>query len=137
MGQNVVIQGKLDTDRTKVQEVYVNSAGQLATVPSAGALSQFNRLAGGGICNYTNCTADTLVKSGAGLVYGVIVTAALSAATIDIRDSTTAGGGTILFSIPASTAAGTIINFGGAGVTVNSGIFADFNGTGTINVLYV
>ncbi len=136
MGSNVVIQGKLDTDRTKVQEVYVNSAGQLATVPPSGALSQFNRLAAGSICNYTNCTADTLVKSGAGIVYGIIVTAALSAATVDIRDSTTAGAGTVLFTIPASAAVGTIIQFG-TGIVVNSGIFADFNGTGTINVLYV
>ena len=136
MGANAIILGKLDTDRTKVQEVFVNSAGQLLITPVTGSLSQFNRLAAGSICNYANCTADTLVKSGAGIVYGIIVTTALSAATIDIRDATSAGTGTILFTIPASATVGTIIQFG-TGIVVNSGIYADFNGTGTINVLYV
>jgi hypothetical protein len=88
-------------------------------------------------CKYTNVTSDTLIKTGKGVVYGIVVTAALSAATIEIRDATAAAGGTVLFTVAASAAIGTIINFGGVGIQFNTGLFADFNGTGTINVLWL
>lgn len=86
---------------------------------------------------YEQATADELIKTGAGVFYGVIVTAALSAAVVEIRDATSAGSGTVLVTIPASSAIGTKIDFGGMGVRFSTGLFADFAGTGTITVLYV
>ena len=86
---------------------------------------------------YEQATADELIKTGAGVFYGVVVTAALSAATVEIRDATSAGSGTVMVTIPASSAIGTKIDFGGMGVRFSTGLYADFGGTGTITVLYV
>ena len=86
---------------------------------------------------YEQATADELIKTGAGVFYGVIVTTALSAAVVEIRDATSAGGGTVIATLPASSAIGTKIDFGGMGVRFNTGLYAAFAGTGTITVLYV
>jgi len=83
-----------------------------------------------------NLTADTLIKSGPGLVVGYVVHAATATNVIQIRDSTTAGGGTVRVTIPASTAVG-VYHFGGVGILCNAGIYLDFTGTGTVSVLYV
>lgn len=81
-------------------------------------------------------TEDTLVKTGAGVFYGVEVTTALSAATVVIRDSLTAGAGTVICTIPASSAIGYQKHFFGVGIEFETGLFADFGGTGTITLLY-
>jgi uncharacterized protein YraI len=81
-------------------------------------------------------TADTLVKTGAGILYGIEVTTALSGATVVIRDSLTAGAGTVLCTIPASSAIGYQKHFFGVGVGFSAGLYADFGGTGTITLLY-
>lgn len=87
-------------------------------------------------CKYTNATADALIKTGKGVVYGIVVTGALSAATVDIRDAVAAGAGTVLFTIAASATVGTTILFP-VGIQFNTGLYADFGGTGTINVLWL
>lgn len=85
---------------------------------------------------YTSVTSDTPIKSTPGVFYGVIVTTALSAAIVEIRDATSAGAGTVIATLPASSAIGTKIDFGGMGIRCATGIFADFAGTGTITVLW-
>jgi hypothetical protein len=81
-------------------------------------------------------TADAAIKDGAGLFYGVIVKVAIATAAVDIRDAVAAGAGTVLLPVPSGTAAGAVITFGGLGVPFTAGLFADFGGTGTIDVLY-
>ena len=83
-----------------------------------------------------NLTGDTLIKSGAGMILGYVVHAATATNIIEIRDSTTAGGGTTRVTIPASTAVG-VYHFGGVGISCSTGIYLDFTGTGTVSVLYV
>lgn len=97
--------------------------------------STLDRTWGGGKCLYNNATADELIKTGAGVLYGYIVTVATAANVIELRDAVAAGAGTVLISIPASTAVG--IYALPAGVSFSTGLYADFTGTGTINVLYV
>lgn len=86
-------------------------------------------------CNYASVTADADIStSSPGLLFGVLVTAATATDVIEIRDATAAGAGTVVLSIPASTAAGTFYDLKGA--KLNTGIYADFTGTGTIVVLW-
>lgn len=86
-------------------------------------------------CNYASVTADTDISSSApGLLLGVLVTAATATNVIEIRDANAAGAGTVVLSIPASTAIGTFYDLKGA--KLNTGIYADFTGTGTIVVLW-
>jgi hypothetical protein len=81
-------------------------------------------------------TADALVKTGRGTYRGYRVTVATAAGTIDIRDATSAGSGTIIDTIPATTAAGTRVD-NAVGVICETGIYVDYNGaTGTVVVLY-
>lgn len=84
--------------------------------------------------DYCVCTADTLVKSGTGVLYSVTVTAAMSAAATTLYDSTTEAGAALLV-IPASTAAGTVYSFP-QGVRFKTGLYAGFAGTGTICIAF-
>ena len=94
-----------------------------------------NYLASVDECNYASVTADTdISSSAAGLLVGVLVTVATAADVIEIRDATAAGAGTVVLSIPASAAIGTFYDLKGA--KLNTGIYADFTGTGTIVVLW-
>ena len=72
--------------------------------------------------------------AGARQYYGYIVTTALSAAAITIYDNT-AGSGTVIDVIPASTIAGTrgVLS---CPVPCTNGIYASFAGTGTVVFLY-
>lgn len=101
---------------------------------SAGESQQFDRTFGGPLAQYSNKTASGSVKSGAGVAYGYIVTVAMSAAATTIYDNTSAAG-TVLFVIPASTAVG-VYQFP-TGVQFNTGLYASFAGTGTVNFLYI
>lgn len=81
-------------------------------------------------------TADALVKTGRGVYRGYRITVVTAAGTIDIRDATSAGAGTIIETIPATTAAGTRVE-NTVGVICETGIYVDYNGaTGTVVVLY-
>lgn len=84
---------------------------------------------------YKSATADSLVVRGPCKYYGYIVNVALSAAVCDIRDGVSAGGGNVVDTVAASSAAGTrglLLH----PVQFNNGLFIDFAGTGTITVLY-
>ena len=81
-------------------------------------------------------TADGQVGvAGPCVYYGYIVTAALSAAVINVRDATAAGAGDIVDIIAASASAGTK-NMLPNGVRCPSGVYADFAGTGTVTFFY-
>lgn len=84
---------------------------------------------------YASVTADTQIRAGTTYFAGVIVTAATATGVIEIRDSTSAGAGTVLLSIPAGTAAGTMYPLPEP-IRCDAGVFADFTGTGTIVVLF-
>jgi hypothetical protein len=77
----------------------------------AGEDQTLDRQFGGARASYNEATGDELIKTGAGVFYGITVTVALSAATVVIRDATSAGTGTVLCVIPASSAAGYTLHF--------------------------
>lgn len=83
---------------------------------------------------YISCTADTLAKSGTGVLYGITVTSALSAAAVTIYDSLTEAN-TALMVIPASTAAGGVVMFP-QGIRFKTGLYIGFAGTGTVVVIF-
>jgi hypothetical protein len=82
-------------------------------------------------------TADALVKTGLVTYRGFNVTVTTAVGTIDVRDGTSAGGGTIIDQIPMGTVAGTSY-VASLGIICETGIYLDFNGgaTGTVVVLY-
>jgi hypothetical protein len=82
-------------------------------------------------------TGDALVKTGQCTYRGFTITVVTAVGTIDIRDGTSAGGGTVIDTIPIATAAGTRIEKT-VGVICETGLYVDFNGgaTGTVIVLY-
>ena len=84
---------------------------------------------------YAPVSSNTLVKSGFGYLYGVIVTTAVATAQIDIREGTTAGAGNIVLTIPVGAAVGTIY-FLPAPIRFDVGLYANVGGTGGINVLF-
>lgn len=96
----------------------------------------FDRTWGGPLAKSVSLTADGQVGSaGPCIYYGHIVTTALSAAVINVRDATSAGTGTIIDIIAASAAAG-VKNYPTAGIYCATGCYADFAGTGTVTFFY-
>ena len=137
MGMHVTVHGKT-TESFNGQDgkwipLRTNSAGQIEIATLAGELTQFNRLAGGNIAQYVNLTADGVVANTPCIIYGYIVTTAMSAAATTVYDNASAASGTVLFVIPASTAVGQY-SFP-VGVLTTAGAYADFAGTGTVNFL--
>jgi len=80
-------------------------------------------------------TADQLIRTGAGIIGGYVVSVATATNIIEIRDGVAAGGGSVRFTIPASTAVGMYMWPGG--IHCAQGIYLDFTGTGTVALLYV
>lgn len=98
--------------------------------------STFDRTWGGGMAKTVSLSADGQVGiAGPCIYYGYLVTTALSAATINVRDATGAGSGTIVDIIAASAAAG-VQNRLPVGIYCSTGCYADFNGTGTVTFFY-
>jgi hypothetical protein len=80
-------------------------------------------------------TADALVKTGKGKYKGYLVNVITAGGTIDIRDATSAGAGTIIESIPIAKAVGRYET--NRPWSFETGIYVDFNAaTGTVIVLY-
>src|SRR5687768_7633618 len=102
----------------------------------AGESQQHDRLLGGAASAYNEASADKLIKTGAGIFYGVVITTALGANPLAIRDSATAGAGTVLMTIPASAPVGSTYVLP-VGIIFNTGLFVDFAGTGTVIVLAI
>jgi len=106
---------------------HVNVVSQLS-----GESLVFDRMFGGPMCYAYSLTADGQIGvAGPTLFYGYMVTTALSAAVINVRDATAAGTGTIIDIVAASAAAGTT-HFFPAGIYCANGAYADFAGTGTV-----
>jgi len=139
MGMHTTIHGKNTIPANGAdgtwQPIRVNAAGQIELAMLNGELAQFNRLAAGSVAQYVNLTADGVVANAPCIVYGYIVTAAMSAAATTVYDNASAASGTVLFVIPASTAVGQY-SFP-VGLITTNGAFADFAGTGTVNFLIV
>jgi len=137
MGMHVTLHGKNDTPANGAdgtwQPVKVNAAGQLSIAMLNGELAQFNRMAAGSVASYVNLTATGVVANAPCIVYGYIVTTAMSAAATTIYDNASAASGTVLFVIPASTAVGQY-SFP-VGIITTAGAYASFAGTGTVNFL--
>lgn len=96
----------------------------------------FDRTWGGGLAKSVSLGADGQIGvAGPCVFYGYLVTTALSAAVINIRDATAAGTGTILDIVPASAAVGASLNLPFGKYCAN-GCFADFAGTGTVTFFY-
>lgn len=96
----------------------------------AGELQQFNRLAGGPICQYAVVTSDATglnVASGPAILYGIVMIAAGTMASV--YDGVTATGNVLIPSTTATTM------FNGAGILCNNGITCDWT-SGTWLVLY-
>ena len=88
------------------------------------------------VCRKVSLTADGQAgPAGPCIYYGYIVTTALSAAVINVRDAVAAGAGDIVDIIAASAAAG-VKNLLTVGVYCENGVFVDFLGTGTVTVFY-
>jgi hypothetical protein len=90
----------------------------------------------GGTFKKVSVTGDSQIGvAGPCVYYGYLVTTALSANVINIRDAAAAGAGDIVDIIAASAAAGTQ-NRLPVGVYCPIGVYADFGGTGTVTVFY-
>ena len=139
MGMHVTLHGKNDTPFNgqdgSWQPVKVNAAGQLSIAMLNGELAQFNRLAAGSVASYVNLTASGVVANAPCIVYGYIITTAMSAAATTIYDNASAASGTVLYTIPASTGVGQYTF--PVGIITTAGAYASFAGTGTVNFLYI
>ena len=110
------------------------TVANLAAEPGMDA--SFDRVWGGGLAKAVSLTADGQIGvAGPCIYYGHVVTTALSAAVVNVRDATAAGAGTILDIIAASAAAG-VKNILPVGIYCATGCYADFAGTGTVTFYY-
>lgn len=102
----------------------------------SGEDTTLDRTWGGPLAKKVSLTADGQVGvAGPCVYYGYLVTTALSAASVNVRDATSAGTGDIVDIIAASAAIG-IKNFLPGGVYCPTGVYADFGGTGTVTFFY-
>ena len=85
-------------------------------------------------CRATSCAADRLIGGVGTTFHGCVVTVVTATNVIEIRDAAAAGEGTVLLSIPASTAVGTIYTMP-APIRCQTGLFVDHTGTGTVVVI--
>lgn len=76
-------------------------------------------------------TDSTTVRTGAGIVRGVFINTILSAHTVVIKDDTTA-----MFTLAASTPAGSWIPFGDAQFSTSLVVDPHNSSTGSITVVY-
>lgn len=106
------------------------SMTDLAVHPGEDAV--FDRNWGGAKYNYKQTAASVAVKSTTAVYGGYTVVSATATGVINIRNGTVTG--EIVDVIPASTAAGTTKNMN---IACPLGLYAEFVGTGTINVHYL
>lgn len=97
-----------------------------------GENQQFDRLFGGAMAQYAAVGADTLIKSGSGIIYGVLCTSA--GTLVGLYDNTAASGTALM--LPGAMTANQFISFGGVGVQFNTGLYADWT-SGSFIILYV
>lgn len=100
-----------------------------------GELQQFNRLAGGPIANYMPVTGNTVVKTGAALLYGAVIVVSPTA-NINFHDGTSTSGPLVAM-IPSGSALGPTYLLP-TGIQCANGIYvANNNGATTLSVAYV
>lgn len=83
--------------------------------------------------NYTNITADTLIKTGAGRVFGILV-ASHTSGSIKLWDNTSAAT-TVLLNTYSYSSGSQVISFP-AGIEFTTGLYADVTGTQDITILW-
>lgn len=87
------------------------------------------------MANYTQTDATANIKSSAGKLIGIMVTAASGTPTITVYDSAAATTTTPIFKVFTPTAA-TAYNFGVNGIYANKGIYIVISGTVSATVYY-
>lgn len=113
-----------------------NAIHVVNTAIEPGHDATFDRTWGGPLTKKVSKTADSQIGvAGPCVYYGYLVTTALSAAAVNVRDATSAGTGDIIDIIAASAAIGAQ-NRLPAGVYCPTGVYADFGGTGTVTFFY-
>lgn len=102
---NVLLQGKLDTNRTKPQEVYVDEDGNLKVslgTTTAGEDTTLDRQLVANAANYTQIStnATTTVKASRGLFFAIEVVTAGAGQTVTVYDNVTNSGTKLLDAAP-------------------------------------
>lgn len=76
---------------------------------------------------YTNIAADTLIKTGAGVVSGFIINSH-SSGTLKLWDNTSAATTVLMNTVTFAAGSGIVVNFG-RDVQFSTGLYADIGGT--------
>ena len=82
---------------------------------------------------YTNAAASTLIKTGAGALYGIVVNSHTSG-TLKLWDNTSAAT-TVLLNTITFNSGPNFINFPG-GISFNTGLYAEKGGTIDFTILW-
>lgn len=99
-----------------------------------GENSNLERMMTADICNYTNITADTLIKTGAGIVFGLTVNSHTTGA-IKFWDNTSAAT-TVLIDTYTFAAGSSVIVFPAA-YQYTTGLYADVTGTVNLTIAWL
>ncbi len=99
-----------------------------------GENSNLNRIMTADVANYTNITADTLIETGAGLVFGFIVNSNTSG-SLKLWDNTSAA--TTVLMNTYTYAAGSSVVMLPAAVAFTTGLYADVTGTQDITIIWL
>lgn len=118
-GDDVVTIGKLNPKLFGESSAYGGSDGRMLTAD---------------VANYTNITADTLIKTGAGLVFGFIVNSNTSG-SLKLWDNTSAA--TTVLMNTYTYAAGSSVVMLPAAVAFTTGLYADVTGTQDITIIWL
>lgn len=84
--------------------------------------------------NYTNISASTLIKTGAGVVSGFIVNSHTSG-TLKLWDNTSAATTVLVNTITFAAGSGIVVNFG-SDVIFSTGLYATIGGTADITIFW-
>lgn len=115
----------------------MSTAALVVEAAPAAYLQQFNRVAAGPVAPYVPITfagALRVVSAAPCICYGYIVTTVMPAVVTTMYDNASAASGQVLFTIPASAAAGTQVIWP-TGVLLNLGLTASSQASGAINFL--
>lgn len=115
----------ISSSANKGMQVYASTGQMLVQAQIAGLLAgelqTVNRMAGGAITAYgtvINTSATTVVRTGACVVYGLLVisTGGAGANTVSVWDGVSTAAGTTIVSSAAITAVNTVVPIGPVGV---------------------
>jgi len=87
--------------------------------------------------SYIQLSADGVVKSMPGELYGIVVLAS-GTGILRVFDNASAASGTEIYNSVTALTAGQVVHFGGLGIRAKNGLYLDLvSGTATVNVLFV